>query len=211
MTFHQVSLGSWSRKLEKNILTILGSPRKRGNTAAVLEQFERLAGQVARITRVNLPDYTIRGCRGCDACRRVLDEPGCIQRDDAPQILDYIRAADLVVYATPVYVWDSTSQMKALFDRHYCMVKWQLGQVVRALLAGKQTALLVTCGGPAEDNADLLQIIFEREMAYLRCQVCGMYVVDNCTTPADLGERAVQTAAQMARELPIDFHLEEQT
>lgn len=203
-----MSMDSWRRKLEKSILTILGSPRKRGNTATILGQFERLAGQVARVTRVNLSDYTIRGCLGCDACRRVLDEPGCIQRDDGPQILDYIRAADLVVYATPVYVWDCTAQMKALLDRHYCMVKWQSGQVVRTLLAGKQTALLATCGGPARDNADLIQIVFEREMDYLGCRVCGSYVVDNCTTPAELGDRAVQMAARMARELPIGPFLE---
>jgi hypothetical protein len=46
--------------------------------------------------------------------------------------------------------------MKALLDRHVCFVKWREGVKVRALLFGKPTALLTTCGGSAEENADLI-------------------------------------------------------
>ena len=53
-------------------------------------------------------------------------------------------------------------------------------------MAGKRTALLVTCGGDAADNADLIQVMFEREIAYLRGVVVGKYVVANCTTPAEI-------------------------
>ena len=43
--------------------------------------------------------------------------------------------------------------------------------------------------------------MFEREIAYLRGVVAGRYVVANCSTPAELGERAAALGQQMAREL----------
>jgi len=183
------------------IVTILGSPRKRGNTAAVLRAFEELAGPQHEVERINITDYHVAGCRGCDVCQDWLDEPGCLQKDDVVGLLKRILAADAVVYACPVYCWAFPAQLKALMDRHYCLVKWQGGEVATSLMAGKRAALLVTCGGDAADNADLIQVMFEREMAYVRGQVVGQYVVANCTTPAELGERAVETARLMAREI----------
>ena len=178
-----------------NILTILGGPRKRGNTAAVLEQFETLAAAQHSVERINITDWTINGCLGCEACQRVLDEPGCRQHDDGVAILKRILAADLVVYSSPVYAWSISAQLKALFDRHYCLVKWSAGE--KALMEGKRAMLLVTCAGSAEENADLVQPMFERQMACMKTAVVGQFVVDNCTTPAELGERAVATAREM--------------
>jgi putative NADPH-quinone reductase len=131
----------------------------------------------------------------------VLAAPGCAQRDDAVVLLERILAADLVVYAAPAYCWAFPAQLKALLDRHYCLVKWQDGEVAAALMAGKRAALLVTCGGDAEDNADLIQTMFEREIAYVRGVVAGKYVVANCTTPAELAGRAAEMGRRMAREL----------
>lgn len=183
------------------ITTILGSPRRNGNTAAVLKRFELLAPPTDRVERINITDYSIGGCLGCDACRRNLTAQGCVRRDDAAAIFDRLLESDLIVYATPLYVWGFTAQMKALLDRHYCLTKWVDGRVANALLRGKRAALLVTCGDAAEGNADLIQGIFDREMRYLGCQVVGKYVVDNCTTPDKLGSRAVDVAESMWRDI----------
>ncbi|MCX6031580.1 MAG: NAD(P)H-dependent oxidoreductase [Chloroflexi bacterium] len=183
------------------IVTILGSPRKRGNTAAVLQAFEALIVPEHQVERINMVDYHVEGCRGCDVCQDKLAEPGCLQKDDAVRLLTRILAADVVVYACPVYCWAFPAQLKALLDRHYCLVKWQDGEVAAALMTGKRAALLVTCGGDAEDNADLIQVMFDREIAYVRGVVVGKYVVANCTTPAELGERGAETARRMAREI----------
>jgi multimeric flavodoxin WrbA len=98
-----------------------------------------------------------------------------------------------VVYASPVYVWGFTAQMKALLDRHYCLVK--SGR--RHLFEGTRTMLLTTCGGSAEANADLVEQIFAREMAYLRGRIVGIHCVANCSTAAALGERAEHAARLM--------------
>jgi multimeric flavodoxin WrbA len=182
-----------------NILTILGSPRKRGNTAAVLQQFETLAVEQQSLERINITDWTVNGCLGCDVCQRVLEEPGCRQKDDGVAILRRILAADLVIYASPVYAWSISAQLKTLFDRHYCLVKWSAGE--KALMEGKRAMLLVTCGGPAEENADLVQEMFRRQMACMKTAIAGQFVVADCTNPAELGERALQTAQAMIERL----------
>ena len=185
-----------------NIITLLGSPRRRGNTAAALRAFEELMQPQHHVERINIVDHDVRGCLGCDVCQKVTDEPGCAQKDDAPAILRRLMDVDLIVYASPVYCWAFSAQMKALMDRHYCMVKWHDGQKTGALMRGKHTMLLATCGGGvAEEEADLMRVMFEREMRYLEAEVVGQYVVAGCTTPAELGDRAHITARRMADDI----------
>jgi multimeric flavodoxin WrbA len=171
---------------EMKILTLCGSPRRRGNTSTVLLAFERLASKSNSIERVDIVAQDIKGCIGCDNCQKDESHPACIQKDDLNHLLQKIITSDLVVYAAPVYVWDFPAQMKAVIDRHYCLLKWKGGKE-RSLVENKKAMLLVTCGGDAENNADLIRLIFEREMKYLHCQIVGEIVVPNCTLPSKLG------------------------
>ena len=183
------------------ILTLAGSPRKKGNTNTLLSAFEALAAQRHSVERIHIPDYSIHGCLGCDACQNNLEIPGCVQKDDARGIFEQMLAADAIVYASPVYVWDFTAQMKTLMDRQYALVKWNAENQKISLLAGKHTLLLVTCGGPLETNADLVQQIFDRQMDYAGCCVVGHYAAGQCTTPRELGDRTQQIARQMLEDL----------
>jgi multimeric flavodoxin WrbA len=182
------------------ITTVLGSPRKRGNTASILRCFEELAAPYAQMQRINIVEYEVRGCLGCDACQKKPGIPGCIQKDDALDILETLLASDIIIYASPVYVWDFTAQMKALMDRQYCLVKWHKGSA-HSLMEGKLTALLTTCGGGREENADLIQQVFQREMDYARCRVIGMYAVGDCSLPSRLGPKKEDTARQMLKDV----------
>ena len=185
------------------IITLMGSPKRKGNTATVLGWFEQLVAPAHQVERVNIVDLDIRGCTGCHACQKVMDRPGCVQKDDAPALIERLLAADAVVYATPLYCWDFTAQMKALIDRHFCLSKWQGSRVARALLSGKRMALLVTCADPVENNADLIQVMFDRIVAVAGGVMVGKYMVPDCSTPDKLGEAARAVAAQMARDLAV--------
>jgi multimeric flavodoxin WrbA len=184
------------------ILTLLGSPRKHGNTDAVLRRFETKADNAGHVvTRINITEHEVAGCLGCDNCQGRLEDFGCVQNDDAEEILGQLASADLAVYAAPVYCWSFPAQIKALFDRHYCTLKWQAGEVAARLLGGKRAALLLTCGAGAEDNADLARPMFGRQMDYVGGVVEGMYVLDNCTNPLEDAPRAEALARKMAAEL----------
>jgi len=187
------------------ITTILGSPRKRGNTAAVLTAFEEFISKHHEVNRLNIARKSINGCLGCEACQRVAEVPGCVQKDEINKMLETILRADMVVYASPVYVWDFSAQMKALIDRHFCFVKWKQADKVRSLIQGKPTMLLATCGGSRDGNADLIQEIFKRQMSYLQCRMVGCYIVPDCTTPAELGQKVTNTAQNMAEDILKEY------
>ena len=130
------------------ILTILGSPRKKGNTDKVLTMFEDNVAENHDVERINITQYKVGGCLGCYTCKEKKDEPGCVQEDDALTILDKMIQADAIVYATPLYCWSFTSQIKPLIDRHFCLVSGEGTPDYDSLIAGKPAALLVTCAGP---------------------------------------------------------------
>jgi multimeric flavodoxin WrbA len=184
------------------VTTILGSPRARGNTAAVLGLFEELIAQQGHeVDRIHIVDYEVNGCLGCQACQKASRELACRQQDDAVRIFKRMIASDAVVYATPLYTYGFTAQMKALIDREYCLVTGSGSPEYRSLLRGKRSALLVTCGGGIEENVDLIQKVFDREGQYQQWSIVGKYVVPYCTTPDELGDEALETARQMASDI----------
>jgi multimeric flavodoxin WrbA len=185
-----------------SIVTLMGSPRKRGNTARVLTDFEERMQQKGHVVdRITIVDYTVNGCLGCDACLKVSESPGCVQRDDAVAIFERMMAADVVVYATPLYCWGFSAQLKALVDRQYCLVKGYDTPDYTSLLVGTRTAMLVTCAGGIENNADVIQTIFDRENDYCRCEVVGKYILPSCTTPDAIGPQAAEMAQNMVEDI----------
>ena len=186
------------------VTTILGSPRERGNTATVLGLFEELIAQQGHeAARIHITDYEVNGCLGCQACQKASQALACRQQDDAVGIFRRMIASDAVVYATPLYTYGFTAQMKALIDREYCLVTGFGSPEYRSLLKGKRSALLVTCGGGIEENADLIQKVFDREGQYQQWSIVGKYVVPYCSTPDELGDEAFDTARRMARDITV--------
>ena len=183
------------------VVTILGSPKKEGNTAKVLGLFEELIVEGHEVDRVNIAACDVKGCLGCGACQKVPNEPGCVQEDDAASIFERMMGADAVIYASPLYAWGFSSQMKALIDRHFCLVTGYGSPDYKSLLEGKRTALLVTCAGPVENNADLIQESFDRLSNYGQCNIVGKYVVPFCTTPDSIASEAMETAKKMAGDI----------
>jgi len=127
------------------VLVLQSSPRKNGNTAVLVERF--LAGLVeggthdvcARdVHEFWLNDLDIRPCQGCFLC---VGESSCIIDDDMQQIYPEIVAADLVVFATPIYWWHMNAQMKLCIDRMTALLGE--GDTLPAL-TGKHVVLVVT-------------------------------------------------------------------
>jgi multimeric flavodoxin WrbA len=180
------------------ILTVLGSPRRTGKTAQVLGEFEKIMTAGGHeIERINLTEHRINGCLGCYACMARKDAPGCVQKDDVPMIFEKLAAADAVVYASPIFCFDMSAQMKTLIDRHFCLLSAPIPD-------RKKTALLLSCAGPAEGNADLAQEIFRRcfdgaTVGLIKTDMVGQYVVPKSNDP-DFGDRAQAVAEQMAAD-----------
>ncbi len=101
------------------VFAINGSPRgRRSNTDRILQPFlegARAAG--AETETVYLANLKINPCLGCFTCW--TKTPGvCVHKDDMTGLLPKIRQADVVVYATPLYVFTVSGLMKDFMDRH---------------------------------------------------------------------------------------------
>lgn len=134
-----------------------GSPRKDGNTAALLNPFkEQLKAAGHEVASVFLHDKTIHPCTSCRGCQKDWSIFGCVQNDDMQEIFDLVMDCDILVLASPIYSWYCTPPMKAVLDRLvYGMNKYYGEEKGPALWAGKKMALITTCGYKPEKGADL--------------------------------------------------------
>ena len=100
------------------VLGINGSPRKHGNTAAMLKTvFQELESHGIQTEMLQLGGRLLRGCTGCRTCFERKDEK-CIFGDDGMnEIIASMKAADGMLIGSPTYFADVTAEVKALIDR----------------------------------------------------------------------------------------------
>lgn len=177
------------------MLTLMGSPRKKGNTAEALRLFEEQASQFAQIQQVNVAFKNLKPCLGCWQCQ--TGEKGCVQKDDFNEILQQMVEADVILYASPLFSWGFSTQMKTLIDRHFNMVTGFLTGELSSKLAGKKVALLITAMGGLENNADLVQEVFRRLSEFAQTTIIGNYLIPFCPPPKGLGPAAEELVKTM--------------
>jgi len=185
------------------ILTLLGSPRADGITERILGWVEEaLKKQGHRTQRIHLGALDIRGCRSCFACLESPDEPGCVLQDDALGVFQSMIEADGILFATPLYMWSYSAQLKALFDRSLCLVRGYMSPNHQSFVEGKRAALLVSCGGPIDGNADAIGMIYPRFAKFAKLDSRGVHIFPHCTEPSNLpnthGNRVHDLAGALA-------------
>ncbi len=184
------------------VITLLGSAKKKGNTATVLGWIEeelKTMGYTAE--RIYLNNKSIGGCLGCAKCRDNPDEIACVQKDDAIDIMEQMISADAVLFASPIYFWGFSAQMKALIDRGYALVTNYHKPGHTSLMRGKRVGLLVTGADAFEDNAEGMFTAFDRIVDFLLARKSGELYVGGCTTPDRLPEESRNQALELARSL----------
>ncbi|MBC8015728.1 MAG: flavodoxin family protein [Sporomusaceae bacterium] len=129
------------------VLGIVGSPRKNGNTAAMVNAVCKGATTAGHTTKViNLTSLNIQDCIACGACKAGKVEY-CSINDDMQQLYKLIIKADCLIIGTPVYMGQMTGQMKNFFDRWYTFMDahYQIHHV-----PGKKFITVTASGAPAE-------------------------------------------------------------
>lgn len=100
------------------LLAIIGSPRKDGNTFAVVEKISdklKSLGDI-EIEYLFLSDINLELCKGCCSCF-INGESSCPNKDDREMIEQKLLASDAVIFASPVYAVNMTALMKNFMDR----------------------------------------------------------------------------------------------
>ena len=184
------------------ITTLLGSARKKGNTATVLGWVEEeLTKQGHDVKRIYLNNKSIGGCLGCDKCKENPDEIACVQKDDAIDIMEQMIASEAILYASPIYFWGFSAQSKALIDRSYSLVIDYHKPGWTSLLEGKRIGLLVTGEVSYEDNAEGMFTTFNRLVEYYKAGKSIELYIGGCGIRPGLPEGIEEKALELAKSL----------
>ncbi len=137
------------------VLAISSSPRKGGNSDVLCDEFLKgAAEQGHQVEKIRLATKKIAPCLACYGC---ADTHICVRNDDMAEVLDALKAADVIVLASPVYFYSICAQMKTMIDR--CMSDY-------GAIQNKRFYLIVTAADPQHCAADETLADFR---GYLRC------------------------------------------
>ena len=105
-----------------NIVVLIGSMRKGGNTDMLAHRFAEGAMKNNHVDVVSVADYKVNPCIGCNRCY-TSDGNRCFQKDDMEEIYEKLSKTDILVIASPVYFYGISSQLKAVIDRLHAPVR----------------------------------------------------------------------------------------
>ena len=101
--------------MSKKVLILSTSPRLNSNSEALADAFGRGAVEAGNsVEKISLRGKNIRFCLGCFVCQ---EKGRCVIPDDMGPIVEKMEQADVLVFATPIYYYEMSGQMKVLLDR----------------------------------------------------------------------------------------------
>ena len=157
------------------IIILQGSPNRKGSTSILVEEFTKGAESVGhQVVRFDVDKMNIRSCTGCVACGY---EGPCVQKDDNQIIREAILSADMIVFATPLYYYGMSAQLKTVVDR-FCAYNSSINR------KHMKSALLTVAWNSDTWTFDALESHYKTLVRYLDLEDCGMVLGRGCGTPA---------------------------
>lgn len=154
------------RKGKMKILVLTGSPRKNGNSATLAEHFIKGAKEAGHtVERFDAAFKKVHPCIACNSCGM---DGTCVFKDDFEFVRKHIIDADCVVFATPMYYFGISSQLKAVIDRFYAIN----GQIH----VPKKAVLLMTYANTAASEAVPIKSHYEVLLKYLGWTDAGQVI-----------------------------------
>ncbi len=103
------------------VIALNGSPRKKWNTATLLEKaLEGAASESAETELIHLYDLNFKGCISCFACKLKGGKSygKCAVKDELTPVLERLEDADAVILGSPIYLGNSTGEMRSFMERY---------------------------------------------------------------------------------------------
>ena len=151
-----------------NIVVLTGSPNKNGSSNLLADCFRRGAEEAGHsVEIIDTAHADIHPCTGCIRCGY---EGPCVQKDDVEAIREKILAADMLVFATPLYYYGMSGQLKTMIDR-FCAFN---SSIQRKRM---KSALLAVAW-----NSD--DWTYKTLVRYLNLEDMGMVLGYGCGTPS---------------------------
>lgn len=186
-----------------HVLGIAGSPRRGGNSDALLEAALEGARDAGSETHVLVAaEAGLEPCQGCDACARTGE---CVKPDAWPDVFAEIDAADAIVVASPVYFATVPGVLKILYDR--MQPYWVRAHVLKQPRLPRRpgAAILVRAGGDPY-GFDAAEATTRSVLAVLGVDVIDVLKVSGVDEPGEVMQRpeVMEDARLLGRVLAIE-------
>ena len=184
------------------VVTLLGGPKLKGNTATVAKMVtDEMIKLGHEVETIYLQNKQMNGCLACMKCKEDINSVSCIQKDDAATILEIMAVADLVLFTSPLYFWGVSGPLKTLIDRTFSFYIDFHKPGHASMVAGQRQALLITGGGPYENNAEAAFTAFSRLQNPHMAVNAGELFIGKCTTPDALSSETREQAVAFAKKI----------
>ena len=157
------------------IVILMGSPNKHGSTSLLAEEFTRGAREAGHnVERINAAHADVHPCTGCIHCGY---EGPCVQKDGVDAIRAKILSADMIVFATPLYYYGMSAQLKALLDR-FCAFN-------SSIQKKRMRSALISVAWNSDDwTFEALMAHYQTLTRYLNLTDMGTVLGYGCGTPS---------------------------
>jgi multimeric flavodoxin WrbA len=159
------------KKNNKKVLVILGSPRKKGNSALLAEQIAKGARSAgAKIETVYLHGMNIAPCKSCYACQKPGSK-GCSIKDDMQKIYKDMLEAQAWIIASPVYWFTMSAQIKIWMDRCFALPAYGTDP-----FSTRRIAIAMCYGGADPFDSGCVNALrtFQDAFGFVRSTIVGM-------------------------------------
>lgn len=157
--------------MSAKILIVLGSPRKKGNSATLATKVAQNAiAKGAEVESIYLNGLNLKPCQGCEKCQQE-SFIGCVIKDEMSQLFPKLKDADSIVIASPIYWFNLSAQTKIFIDRLYAV-----GVKQKNIFKGKNFALILTFADPDPFISGAVNALrsFQDICRYLEADIVGM-------------------------------------
>jgi multimeric flavodoxin WrbA len=188
-------------------MIINGSPKKDGNTAALVDWFSqgaRSKGADVEVVRAAFLKYKTLGCISCRSCQK-SEKYECSVEDGAKPVLAKMAEMDVIVFATPLYFFGASAQLKLIFDRMFSLYKWDNDAgTMKTPLKGK--TLVVLASAFEDIGLDALEKPFALTAEYTGMKFESILVANAGTSGKiakkrpDIRDKVISLGTVMAQE-----------
>jgi len=184
---------------KKQVVVILGSPRKKGNSAILAEQIARgVRSTGAKVETIFLQGLKIAPCQSCYACQKHRSK-GCAIQDDMQSIYLKLIKAEAWVIACPVYWFTMSAQTKIFMDRCFALPAYAKNPFV-----GKRIAIAMSYGDSDPFTSGCVNALrtFQDAFRYTGSKMVGMvYGSAMNAGEIQLNEALMQEAENLGKRL----------
>lgn len=178
--------------MSKKILILNGSPRPKGNTAVLIDAFVNGAESAGHaVTRFDLQRMDIHPCLGCFGGGKDSGSP-CVQKDAMNEIYPVYREADIVVFASPMYYWSVTAQLKTALDRLFAVTECD----PEYRTPEKECILLMPAEEDSAENFEPVVRYYQSLLKNLGWKNRGMVLAGGVMQVGDIAGKPVLTVAE---------------